>query len=195
MYAKSELRKTGEVGEVLLEALGGGGAGWARRKRAEAGVAPDPELEHVGKAAGDQYRCRHGIVHCHECRLRGLFGVSHRPALQLQPTWRCPAVGSASTSVIVDQHSAGKVKGGSRSGTIACRLYQDGSYAAAEREVFDQQLAAFYESHSAVQVSCATPPVGHTCCLSWCPVMPDGLMAERGSACHGAVYASSHPMF
>jgi hypothetical protein len=73
VYAKSELQKTGEVGEVLLEALGGGGAAWARKKRAETGVAPDAELEHVGKAAGDQYRCclRLSCWHseCRECRL------------------------------------------------------------------------------------------------------------------------------
>lgn len=84
MYAKSELRKTGEVGEALLEALGGGGAAWARKKRAEAGVAPDAELEHVGKAAGDQYRCcarpLRGILDCQECRRHADFGVHVTPS-------------------------------------------------------------------------------------------------------------------
>ena len=41
------------------------------------------------------------------------------------------------------------------------RFYQDGSYAPAEREAFDEQLAAFYSSHSAVQVSCMTEVVWH----------------------------------
>jgi hypothetical protein len=42
------------------------------------------------------------------------------------------------------------------------RFYRDGSYAPADREAFDQQLAAFYSSHSAVQASCRAATV-------WCP--------------------------
>jgi hypothetical protein len=60
VHAKSRLHELGAPGDALLEALGGGGAAWARKKppkRPEAGVPPDARLEHVGKAPGDQYRC------------------------------------------------------------------------------------------------------------------------------------------
>lgn len=55
-YAKSRLRTEGGAGEALLEVLGGGGVSFARKRRAEPGVPPPPDLEHVGKAPGDQYR-------------------------------------------------------------------------------------------------------------------------------------------
>lgn len=56
-YAKSRLRTEGAAGEALLEVLGGGGVSFARKRRAEAGVPPPPDLEHIGKAPSDQYRC------------------------------------------------------------------------------------------------------------------------------------------
>ena len=141
VYAKSRLQDNGEPGDSLLEALGGGGAVWARRKRPEAGVAPDPELEHVGKAPGDQYRCC--SAHC-----TGLSAAS----IQESSYDRIHA-GTLLSLKAAKPHCRACEQSAEVRRVPSCRFYQDGSYAPAEREVYDQQLAAFYESHGAVQAS------------------------------------------
>lgn len=152
VFAKSRLRTDGVVGEALLEALGGGGAAWARKKRVEAGVPPPPDLEHVSKAPGDQHRCR--ALGCGTCT--ATFTSSW--ALDVSITIFLSVVRCKSAQSCYEGPQFADERLFVADESYVCRrFYQDDSYAPATREAFDQQLAAFYESHGAVQASLSAP--------------------------------------